>query len=70
MSHHHHHHHQNKHCQCSPETVSKPTYRNKWFIFAAILMLIGMIVYVLTLDESVIPEVVPDVPSATTNSQP
>lgn len=33
-------------------------------------MLIGMIVYVLTLDESVIPEVVPDVPSATTNSQP
>ncbi len=62
MSRHQHHHH-NPHHQS--EARPQPFHRSKWFIIAVILMFIGMIVYVLTMDESVVPAPVPVNPAAT-----
>ncbi|HRJ72179.1 MAG TPA: hypothetical protein PLS03_08130 [Terrimicrobiaceae bacterium] len=62
MSRHQHHHHNQHHPH--QEARRKPLYKHKLFVLAVILMLIGMLVYVLTMDESV--EVTPDSTTLTT----
>lgn len=62
MSRHQHHHHNKSHPHQEPRP--KPLYKRKLFVLAVILMLIGMVVYVVTMDESV--EVTPDSTTLTT----
>ena len=62
--HQHHHHNPHRHQDAKP----KPFHRNKWFIIAVILMLIGMFIYVLTMDESVVP--ISADPAVTTPASP
>lgn len=59
MSRHQHHHH-NPHHQQQPVRKSKAFHRDWRFITAVILMVIGIIVYVMTMDLGGTPAVAPD----------
>ncbi|GAT33882.1 hypothetical protein TSACC_22302 [Terrimicrobium sacchariphilum] len=59
MSRHQHHHHGKPRQQ---ESRATPFHRDKRLIAAVVLMLIGILVYVLTMDESVEPVPAPDAP--------
>lgn len=64
--HQHHHHNEHRHHEAKP----KPFHRSKWFIIAVVLMLIGMIVYVLTMDESVVAVPAIEQPATTAPANP
>ena len=60
MSRHQHHHHNHPHS--SSPAKPKGIHKNPWLIAGVVLMLIAMVVYVMTMDESVEPAVVPAAP--------
>jgi hypothetical protein len=53
----HHHHHHRKHTHHATPPAHKPLFRQQWlYVVAVALMLAAMLVYVLTMDESTVPE--------------